>query len=124
VLPWAQYGDIDVPLDRFLGWGFYVTAAVALSLFLGWQLAIVTGDRRLLLLVGTGLCITTVGTAIAIMLHYDDATALFGPVVPLVTPRLGPGGRWQYWRRSSARSLLPLLRGKQKGPGSEVSPRI
>jgi len=43
VLPWAQYGGIDVDLFRFPLWGLYIAAAIALQAVVLWRL--VRDDR-------------------------------------------------------------------------------
>lgn len=91
-LPWARYGGISIGLNRLPGWGFYVAAAVALNLVVGWALLRRSNHWRLPLLAEAALCAGTVGAAVAVMLRYDDAEAIFGPVVPLVFAVLGPGG--------------------------------
>lgn len=89
-LPWAWYGAIDVKLHRFPLWGLHAFAAAALNVTVGWIL--VARGLRLLWWVGVALCLATVGSAALVMTFYCDATALFGPVVPMVVPVLGPGG--------------------------------
>ena len=39
VLPWAHYGDIEIPLGRFPGWPVYVASALALQAIVGWRLS-------------------------------------------------------------------------------------
>jgi len=92
VLPSARYGDLDVPLHRFSGWGWYLAAAIGLHLVAGWSVVGRGRHRGLLISGGVALAASTVGAIVALMLRYDDATALLGPIVPMVMPELGPGG--------------------------------
>jgi hypothetical protein len=91
-LPWAQYGGIGIGLSRFPGWGVYLTTAIVLNLVAGWAVGGGPGGRALLLLTGYTLGVATIMAALAVILRYRDATALFGPVVPAVIPVIGAGG--------------------------------
>lgn len=92
LLPWATYGDLSIRLERLPNSVFYLTAAVALNLFVGWVLLRWTGNRRLLVIAGATLEMATIISAIAVMLQYDNAVAIFSGIVPMVMPSLGLGG--------------------------------
>lgn len=80
VVPWAWYGDMDVPLHRLPNWGVYVGGVVVLYVALVLPLAV-------------AVCagVVAVVTTVLVASGYDDAVALFPDVVPMVAPSLGPG---------------------------------
>ena len=89
VLPWAQYGGIDVDLFRFPLWGLYIAAAIALQAVVLWRL--VRDDRRATI-AGIVLGLATIAAAVVVIFDYDNASTFFGPIVPMVIPRPGVGG--------------------------------
>jgi hypothetical protein len=89
VVPWARYGDTGVGLNRFPLWWLYLAFAVALQAAVLWSL--VRAGRRAGI-AGAVLGVATVAVAVVVARRYDDATALFGSVVPMTTPSLGAGG--------------------------------
>ncbi|WFE98660.1 hypothetical protein [Micromonospora sp. WMMD964] len=91
-LPWADYGDIAVPLSRFPGWGVYVGSVVALHACVVWAVLARTARQPLTLAAVAALSLVAVGSAILLLLGYDDASALFSGAVPTVVARPGLGG--------------------------------
>ncbi|MEE6260787.1 hypothetical protein [Plantactinospora sonchi] len=91
VLPWAQYGSFAIELDRFPGWFWYVGTTIVLNLFSGWVVTGRPGSRPTVLVAGYALTAATIVAAVVVAAAYRDGTALFGPIVPAVVPRLGVG---------------------------------
>jgi hypothetical protein len=92
LLPWADYGQISIPLEQLPNSVFYMTTAVVLQLFVGWVLLRWTGNRRLLFVAGATLEAATIISAIVAMVQYDNGGEIFSGPVPLVIPSLGLGG--------------------------------
>jgi len=90
-LPWAWYGDIDVPLRRLPYWWLHLASLSALYAAVAWRVVVRPARRRtstvLTLVAGAAAALS----AILVALGYDDASTLFPGVVPMVVPRLGPG---------------------------------
>ncbi|ROP36235.1 hypothetical protein [Saccharothrix texasensis] len=80
LVPWATYGDIDVELSRLPLWWAYLGAAVAAhaSAKVAWP-------------VSAGFAVVAVAAAVVVATGYDEASHVFGHVVPVVGPRPGPG---------------------------------
>lgn len=91
VLPWAWYGDIDIPLHRLPSWGVHLATVLVLYAAIGWTLLASAGRRALPAIVAVGAGTAAVGTAVLVALGYDEAAALFEDPVPAVLPGLGPG---------------------------------
>lgn len=92
VLPWARWGSAEFPLSRLPWWGLYLGTAIAMHVSVAWFLFAKGRLRRVLRAVGLTLVGSTVVTAVLVMTHYDDASALFDKFVPLVYPIPGEGG--------------------------------
>lgn len=91
VVPWAWYGDIDIPLYRLPNWGAQVGSVAVLYAALVWT-ALTSAERRAIpLTVAVCAGAAAIGTTVLVARGYDDASALFHDVVPAVFPRLGPG---------------------------------
>ncbi|MFI6760962.1 hypothetical protein ACIBF5_17685 [Micromonospora sp. NPDC050417] len=92
VLPWAVYGRFDIHLTRFPGWQFYVVSVLALHGCVAWALFVPAGRRSVVpLVVGAASAFVAAGSAMVLAFRYDDASALFPGVVPMVLPMPGPG---------------------------------
>lgn len=93
LLPWGQFGDIEVRLYELPGWLLHVVAAA------GQQLCVVAGlvsDRRgsraAAATAGLAFGVATVVTTIVFMSTSQDPAVVFGPgVVPAITPVLSSG---------------------------------
>jgi len=92
VLPWAHYGGIDIPLSRFPHWGLYVASALVLQLCVAWTVFAARARVRMPVPVVAAAGLLALGSAIDLMLRYDDPAALFDRSVPLVIPLPGEGG--------------------------------
>lgn len=91
VLPWAHYGGIDVPLIELSGWGVYIASAAVLQLFVIW--VVLTRPRYPSpALVGTAIGVFTAIVSVIVLLHFDDARAIFGQFIPPIKPTIGMGG--------------------------------
>src|SRR5687768_210563 len=88
LLPWAQYGDIDIALTRFPWWWVYAACAVALQLAVAWRLV---RDGRRVRITGVALGVATVAATVLVAVRYDDAPALFDTFIPLVFASIGIG---------------------------------
>lgn len=84
LVPWAHYGDFDVELSRLPWWWAYLGAAVVMH---GSALL----PARVGAVVAAGFGVVAVASAVVVQTGYDDASAIFGDVVPLVVPRPGLG---------------------------------
>jgi len=91
VLPWSLFAG-NFGLTRFPGWGWYAAAAAALNVVTASALWRPGRPPKPAVAAAIGLCVATIGTAVALMSQYDDGHALHGPIVPMVKPALGPGG--------------------------------
>jgi hypothetical protein len=91
VVPWAWYGDIDVPLHRLPVWGVHLAAVLVVYAAVLGTLLVPVRHRGLALAGAVGASVAGAGTAVLVASGYDDASALFGETVPAVLPRLGPG---------------------------------
>jgi hypothetical protein len=91
-LPWSRYGDIEIALHRFPGWQVHAASALALQALVLWSLFRPGRLSRARLGAGIACAATTVASAIVLGSQYNNATAFFKDVIPLVwpTPGLGP----------------------------------
>jgi hypothetical protein len=92
VLPWAAYGDQAMSLHRFPDRWWYVAAGAGLTLVTLWAAYGPEKGRRFASLVGCVLTLATLAAVALVLSHYREATTLFGPIVPMVIPTIGPGG--------------------------------
>lgn len=108
-LSWADYGDIDFPLNRFPYWGFHVACVSAFHIWLAFR-------HRMPVAAGVTTGLASIASAILIAWQYDDSSALFGEgaVVPLVMPGVGIGAAVAVL--AAAATLIAM--------SSQVSPRI
>ena len=90
-LPWALYGGIDIPLDRFPGWEVYAASVLVLHACVAWTLLAPASRRRVPLVLALVAGLFAAGSTIVLALRYDDAGAFFAYFVPMVWPSPGPG---------------------------------
>lgn len=91
VLPWAWYGDVDIPLHRLPNWETHLGSVAVLYAAVVWTMLTPTGRRLLPLSVTVSATAAAAATAVFVALGYDNASALFTGVVPLARPTPGPG---------------------------------
>ncbi|MCE6998930.1 hypothetical protein LZG04_29630 [Saccharothrix sp. S26] len=80
LVPWATYGDHDIELSRLPLWWTYLGAA-----------AVMHACARVAPPVSAGFVVVAVASAVLVATGYDEASRIFGHVVPLVVPRPGLG---------------------------------
>nr|MDT0663221.1 hypothetical protein [Micromonospora sp. DSM 115978] len=90
-VPWAAYGDIDIPLRRLPNWGLYPGAVLAFCAALTWLMLTPSGRRRPPLIVSSGTGVITLAATVAVALGYDNTSAIFSGAVPMVVPHLSFG---------------------------------
>jgi hypothetical protein len=89
VVPWAWYGDIDLRMHRLPSWAAHAGSVAVLYAAVGWT-ALAT-RRAVPLTVTACASVAAVATTVVVARGYDNASALFQDVAPMVVPRLGPG---------------------------------
>ncbi|GIJ80703.1 hypothetical protein SAMN05443287_10342 [Micromonospora phaseoli] len=90
-LPWANYGALEQPLDRFPGWFWHVAAVAVLYTVAGWTLLSPPARRRAPIVISGLAGLAAAGSAVALAVRYDDASLFFDTFVPAVNPVLGTG---------------------------------
>lgn len=91
-LPWSHYGGIEISLNRLPGWIFYLASVILQQL---WMAILVFRSRRgppVLASIGLVVGVATAALAVSVVIHFDDARAIFGNIVPPISPRPGIGG--------------------------------
>ncbi|HZM82985.1 MAG TPA: hypothetical protein VFC19_45290 [Candidatus Limnocylindrales bacterium] len=91
VLPWSQYGDIEIPLNRFTGWPVYVASALAFLAVVAWALFLPARWPGARLAVAIACALAAVVSAIVLGSRYDNAPDLFDTLLPLAMVKPAPG---------------------------------
>ncbi|MEE6258097.1 hypothetical protein [Plantactinospora sonchi] len=91
LFPWAEYGNIDVPLRRLPNWGVHLGGALIFYAALTWLLVTPSNRRGPQLVVTAGAAVVAWATTAIVALGYDNASAIFPGAVPMVVPHLGLG---------------------------------
>ncbi|MDG4795965.1 hypothetical protein [Micromonospora sp. WMMD1082] len=91
LLPWANYGALEMRLDRFPGWLWHVAAVAVLYAAAAWALLSPPARRRVPIVISALAGLAAAGTAVALATRYDDASLFFDWIVPAIRPVLGTG---------------------------------
>lgn len=89
LLPWAWYGNIAIPLHDLPNWGAHLGIVLAFYAALVWSLLAPAGRRTWPLIGVVCAGAAALATTVFVTLGYDNSSALFPGVVPMVNPRLG-----------------------------------
>jgi hypothetical protein len=91
VVPWAWYGDIDLRMHRLPNWTAHVGSVAVLYAAVAWTALAPVARRAVPLTVTACASAVAVATTAVVARGYDNASALFQDVAPMVAPSLGPG---------------------------------
>jgi hypothetical protein len=91
-IPWAQYGDMEIPLWRFPAWSFFVIGMIAVYCCAAGSLIPKRRVSRIAIAAVMVSAAFTIAYAAVLMSRYADSDVLFSGPIPMVVPRLGIGG--------------------------------